>query len=336
MGNRSFEAFNLPGQRGAATRPQLVAHGWTYAAISHALQTQWQEPAPGVFLAHRGAYNREQQLVIGALWAGEWAVLTAGAALNIYGAHLTSPGVPRFVVPWTQRAALCGAARRVRSRHTPVVAHRRGPLAVVSPARALIDVAREESPTSDELEAITITCLQQRVTTPELLIVALERGGQGHLAGLRRGLDEFMRGAWSVPEATLRHLMLAGDFPPFVMNHELVDVAGQPIGTPDAYFLEAGVAVQVHSRAHHQGFDSEGIDLWSQTVQRDNRYAAAGIAVVAVTPTTLAREAPSFLRQLTEALRIREGMATPHLVVECTRACNKIHALAPIASHARR
>ncbi len=271
-----------------------------------------------------------------ALWAGERAVLTAGAALAIYGTQLKSPSTASFVVPWTQRAAHCKLARRVRSRHAPVVTHRRGALALVSPARALIDVARWDAPTPDELEAITIACLQQRVTTPELVIAALEQAGQGHLAGLRRGLDDFTRGAWSRPEATLRRLMLSGGVPQFVMNHELVDTDGHSVGTPDAYFPEAGVAVQVHSKVHHQGLDSEGNDLWAQTVQRDNRYAASGLAVVAVTPTTLAREARPFLRQLTDTLRLRDGLNVPGLQVRCPRACNEIHTQAPMASHAQR
>lgn len=217
-----------------------------------------------------------------------------------------------------------------------MVAHRRGALAVVSPARALMDFARWDTPTSHDLAAVTIACLQQRATSPENLDFELERAGQSHLAGLRRGLKEFTQGAWSRPEATLHRLLHAGGFPRFVMNHRLVDANGLTIGTPDAYFPDQGTVVQVHSKAHHQGWDGDGTDLWSQTVHRDNRYAAAGLAVVAVTPTTLAREVRPFLKQLTDTVHRRYGMATPHLTMTCPPACNKIHAVAPLSSHAQR
>ncbi len=152
--------------------------------------------------------------------------------------------------------------------------------------------------------------------------------------GPRRSTQFSRRRAWSRPEATLRHLLLAEHLPRFVTNHTLIGDQGQVIGTPDAYFSDPGVVVQVHSKAHHQGWDDAGTDLWAQTVQRDNRYAAAGLAVIAVTPTTLAREARPFLRQLTEALRLREALATPDVNVTCPQVCADFHAPESISAHA--
>lgn len=341
MGKRSLEAFTLPGQRGVASRAQLLNVGWTYSAIQHALATSWQQPAPGVLLPHRGRPSPDQLLVIGALWAGVGCTLTAGAALAIYGAlplagYATDSSPSRvltFVGVGHQHGGRCSIARRRLTRYTPPIGHRRGPLLVAEPARALVDHARYDAATSADLEGLTIACLQQNVTTMDLLDSALSTAGRPHLGPVREGLRIFRDGAWSRPEATLRHLVLAERLPQFVTNHTLVGDQSQVIGTPDAYFPHRGVVVQVHSKAYHQGWDEAGTDLWAQTVQRDNRYAAAGLSVVAVTPTTLAREARPFLRQLTETLRLRDGLKFPGVRVRCPQACAGFHTLESISAH---
>lgn len=326
MGTTGRDAvFEIAGQRGAATRAQLIAAGWTYSAISHALSTRWAQPAPGVFLSHRGAVTAQQAPVIGALWAGQNAVLTAAAALHIYGALSDPPSISTFVGSWRARSRTCGVARRVRSRYPPSVAHQRGAVAVASPARALVDFARWDAAEPTDVEATTIACLQQKVTTPVLLAAALEEAGRPHMGAVRLGLREFVDGAWSRPEATLRRLMRTVDLPAFVSNHALVDALGSTIGTPDAYFPRCGVAVQVHSKAHHSGWDSDGNELWARTVERDNRYAACGVTVIGVTPRTLARAPDGFMRQLICALEHRRKLAPPLIVMRCPQACNASH-----------
>ncbi len=338
MVKRSLEAFELPGQQGVSSRAQLLETGWTYSAIQHALATSWQQPAPGVFLPHRGQPSQEQLLVSGALWAGRGCTLTAGAALAIYGAlplgayatDSSSSRVLTFVGGGRRHSANCRIARRTLTRYIPPIGHRRGPLLVAEPARALVDHARWDGTTSTDLESLTIACLQRNVTTVDLLEAALRTAARPHLGAVREGLRNFRDGAWSRPEATLRHLLLGERLPRFVMNHGLIDAGGDLIGIPDAYFPDQGVVIQVHSKAYHQGWDKTGNDLWAQTVQRDNRYTASGLAVVAVTPTTLAREARPFLRQLTETLRLRDGLSFPGLHVRCPQACSEIHATGSI------
>lgn len=68
MAARAFP--DIFGQRGLATRAQLRRSGWTPSAVRHALATSWQEPAPEVFAAHRGALDADTRLVAAALWLG--------------------------------------------------------------------------------------------------------------------------------------------------------------------------------------------------------------------------------------------------------------------------
>lgn len=176
------QGFDRAGQFGLVTRTQLLEAGWTYSAIRHGLATTWHQPAPGVFIAHRGSLTVKQRLIAGALWAGRSAVLTAGAALRIYHGvdQVAAQGVDHassraiFVIPQVKgRSQACALAIRRRTERPPPVAHWSGIVPVATPARALVDHARWGGMQPRDLKALTISCLQQRVTTPELLCAAL-------------------------------------------------------------------------------------------------------------------------------------------------------------------
>ena len=66
--------------------------------------------------------------------------------------------------------------------------------------------------------------------------------------------------------------------------------------TPDGWFDDVALAVQVHSRQYHAG----ELD-WEKTVSADGVFAEHGIAHVAVTPRQITREASSVLRRIERA-----------------------------------
>ncbi|MGI8947402.1 MAG: hypothetical protein ACR2FV_05375 [Ornithinimicrobium sp.] len=332
MAQRAFP--EIPGQRGLATRAQLIEAGWTVSGIRHAVQTTWQQPLPRVFASHRGELDTDTLVVAAALWAGPTAVLTAGAALHVFGGLDSPPRVATFVVSASSRSSVAPRAQRMRSVVPAAVAHRRGVVTVVSPARALVDSARWDGLETDEVQALTISCLQRSVTNPPLLKVALAAAGRRGQAGTARGLAAFTAGAWSLPEATLHRLMRESPgLPSFVLNHALHTPDGRRIGIPDAYLPSVGIAVQVHSRAHHSGIDEVGHDLWSRTVEHDNAFAAHGVLVLGVTPQTLTRAPEGFVRQLLAALEARRDLPTPAVVLRCPDGCDTAVAEACTSSH---
>lgn len=335
MARRAFP--EIPRQRGLATRPQLIEAGWTISSIRHAVQTTWQRPLPRVFASHRGELDADILVVAAALWAGPSAVLTAGSALHIYGGLDTPPRVATFVVSAASRSSVAPRAQRMRSVVPAVVAHRRGVVAVVSPGRALVDSARWDGLDTDEVQALTIACLQRSVTSPPLLKVALAAAGRRGQAGTTQGLAAFTAGAWSLPEATLHRLMSkTPGLPSFVLNHALHTPDGRRIGIPDAYLPSVGIAVQVHSRAHHSGIDEAGHDRWSQTVEHDNAFAVHGVLVLGVTPQTLARAPKGFIRQLLAALESRRALPTPSVQLRCPDGCDSAVAGVSASSHSSR
>lgn len=163
--------------------------------------------------------------------------------------------------------------------------------------------------------------------------MALAAAGRASQADTRRGLTAYTAGAWSLPEATLHRLMRkTPGLPVFVLNHSLHTPGGRRIGIPDAYLPSVGIAIQVHSKAHHSGQDDAGQDLWSRTVEHDNAFAAHGILVLGVTPQTLARAPEGFIGQLLAALEARRHLPTPGVEVRCSQGCDAADALACPAS----
>lgn len=162
--------------------------------------------------------------------------------------------------------------------------------------------------TGDALRSTTIAALQRRLTHPRLLHDELAQRSTRGLRTVRAALHEFTDGAWSVPEAGLAELVrAAADLPPYLLNPVLTTADGEVIGCPDGYFASAGVAVQMHSRQHHSGYDGEGRDLWSATVEKDATYVEHGIVVVPVTPSSIARRSEQVLERIRTVVRQNLG-----------------------------
>lgn len=295
---------DLPGQMGLATVAQLLEHGWTRSALSQARARTFQEPMPRVIAPHRGPLDPPTRTRAWALWAGPRAVFTGSSALSLSGVSMQG-GLPvTLVIPATGRARQHRRVRLVRSTRA-VPARRSGILHIASGARALADAAVYEAHRPEDLEHWTITVLQRKMATPEALERELWLRPRAKVEAVWRGLAGFVDGAWSRPEVVLREVVEGeGGFPPLVTNCRLLTPTGELIGVPDGYLEEAGVAIQVHSRQFHQGVDDQGGDRWSETVEKDSAFAAAGVRVIGVTPWTLYAKPRRFLTRLRQVVEV--------------------------------
>lgn len=61
------------------------------------------------------------------------------------------------------------------------------------------------------------------------------------------------------------------------------------LGVPDGFFPDAGAAVQVHSKEFHSGYDEDGTDLWSMTVEGEGIYPEHDVTCLGVTPRSIHR-----------------------------------------------
>ena len=307
---------DLPGQRGLATTRQLRDAGLTRSAITHGLDRRWQQPMPGVVAPHRGPLHGDDRLAAAALWAGPGAVLTGGVALARHGLVGADREEAVFLVPGTSRARAHGPVRTVRTTREVRVAKELGCVLVAGLDRALLDAAQHQDMTHRDLTALALSALQQGRTHPDRLHQELRATPRLTNAPLVAALETFDRRAWSLPEGEFdRLLATCSELPPRLLNPRLTDLAGRLIGTPDAFFAEAGVAAQVHSRQHHSGYDDDGTDLWSMTVEKDGAYAEHSVIVVGVTPRSIARRPAQVLERVrTVVLRNRGRSYGPVLV----------------------
>lgn len=287
------------GQCGLATALQLKRAGATPDALAH-LAATGRRGVRGVYAPTKGPWTADVLLRAGLLWAGPQAAPTGGRPLALHGVELPrAPVATRFLVPVSHRSRRSARGYiTVRTRAMPATVVRGG-VQVVSLERALVDAGRYAEFTRAELKGLTLAVLQRRLSTDDRLATEIEGGWNAAVPGIREGVLAHRAGAWSVPEAALQAAVeRCADLPPMLANPRRETLAGEFIGVPDGFFPDAGVVVQVHSRAHHDGVDVDGHDQWAATVERDNEYTCRGLVVVPVTPETIRDRLDAYLEGL--------------------------------------
>jgi len=121
-------------------------------------------------------------------------------------------------------------------------------------------------------------------------------------------LSEVGAGVRSAPEADLRELIKRAGLPWPMFNPRLYLPDGTLLGSPDAWWAEAGVAVEVDSKRWHLSPDD-----WERTMDRHVRFGAHAIVTLHFTPHKL-RADPAFV---IAAMRksYQAGIARPRLPI---------------------
>lgn len=308
---------NIPGQMGLASTKQLLKAGASEWDLTQ-LAVSGQRVVRGVYRTGLGDLSQEQILMVGALWAGPRAVMTGVHALLLHG---LLPGfeplrTPRFLVPQSMRdrrntLGMVTSRTRIMPR-----GQLKGGVHVAMPERALVDAAQGREVPASRLKMATMTVLQKRLTSLDRLTAEIGAKSDPLTGPLQDGMLAFRSGAWSPPEEELIKAVAAEPgLPEMLANVVLEDAEGRFIGIPDGYFVDAGVAVQVHSREFHRGPDENGRDRWASTVERDAGYQAYGIVVVPVVPETLDANMKGFLANLRLILAAHAGRGPKNIRV---------------------
>lgn len=161
--------------------------------------------------------------------------------------------------------------------------------------RAVLDGARRLRD-FDTIRAMLAEPIQRGLCTPRMLEVELADGSQRGSALPRRALIELLGGAHSVAEGDAFWLWQRAGLPECVRNVRLYDLAGHYIATPDGWCDEVGFAWEIDSKECH--FEPAG---YAKTLERNTRYATAGIIVVQTLPSRIRREPEAVIRELREA-----------------------------------
>ena len=295
------------------TRAQALQAGLSRHAIIYRLRDggSWRSLLPGVYLTVPGAPTQAQWETAALLYAGPYAMITGPAALRYYEVRQIprrDKDVVDILIPSSCQRTSTGRMRVHRTAHMPRM-WASGPSArrYAFPARAVVDTARWLTDLR-EVRALVGDAVQNRHCAVAQLTDELRTGGTPNGALLRKVLAEVADGVRSAPEAELRDLIIKARLPMPLFNPRLHLPNGTFIASPDAWWPDAGVAIEVDSREWHFAPDD-----WEHTMMRHSDLGQYGIVTLHVTPRQLRNAPDAFLQKAANAYKA--GVRRPRLAV---------------------
>jgi hypothetical protein len=252
-----------------------------------------------------------RQLVEGALLhCGDQAVVTGLESCRRQGLKRDArPGESvHLLLPLHLKTTSSGYVLVERTKRMPVPVRAHG-LPLAPAVRSVLDECRRlrERP---PIRALLAEAVQQLGVDPAELAAELENGSKRGTALPRAVLREITCGARSAAEAEAMAVWSRSGLPEPVWNFELHDEHGRYIATPDAWWDDVALAWEIDSYEFH--FGQPG---YAATLARNNRYAAAGVAVVQTVPSRLRSEPDAVIDDLVSAYRSAAARPRPPVVL---------------------
>jgi very-short-patch-repair endonuclease len=296
-------------QQGALiTRRQALAAGLTKDAVRHRLSPDgsWRVVLPGVYLGHKGDLTSGQREIAASLYAGRGCVITGSAALRRHGVRVPMSDTVDVLIPSVSRRQSLSFVQIHRTKRMPEGPWRADGLLWAPPARAVADEARCGHGLR-EVRAFVADAIQQGKCTVAQMVSELREGPSQGSWALRDALEEVADGVRSVAEGDLRKLIKNGRLPAPLYNPRLF-VGDTFLAMPDAWWAEAGVAVEVDSREWHLSPAD-----WERTQARHAAMSAHGILVLHYAPRRIRADGPAVIAEIRAA--IEAGRRRPPLAI---------------------
>lgn len=297
-------------QDSVVSRAQALQVGLSRHALAYRLRDggPWRVLLPGTYLTLPSVPTRGQQETAAILYGGSDAMITGPAALRFYQFRQVPQQVGDpvdILIPARFHRLSTGFVRVHRTWHMPMWA--KGPSArrYASPSRAVADTARWLSDLR-EVRALVGDAVQNRHCTVAQLSNELRIGGTPHGALLRQVISEAAVGIRSAPEAELRDLITRASLPMPLFNPRLYLPNRKFIACPDAWWPDAGVAIEIDSRQWHLAPDD-----WERTMARHSNLGQYGIVTLHTTPRQLRADPAPFMRKVANAYEV--GILRPRL-----------------------
>jgi len=256
----------------------------------------WQRLLPGVYLAATGSPTFLQQEMAAILYAGPGSMITGLAAVRQH--HIRGPATELVdvLIPASRKHRDTAFVRVHRTTRLPNRAWRIGPLRFALPARAVADAARDLT-SLREVRAMVADAVQRRTCTVRALGEELSKGPSIGSRLLREALADVADGTRSAAEGDLKDLLAKSGLPMPLFNASIFDAQGTFIATPDAWWPERGVAVEVDSHEWHLSPHDH-----ARTLDRQRRMGKYGIVVLPFTPKQIRTQPAEVLATIRQAL----------------------------------
>jgi very-short-patch-repair endonuclease len=295
-------------QHDVIARAQALERGFSREQVRYRLRDggPWQRFLPGVYLTHTGLPSADQRDMGALLYAGPRAVLTGFASLRRSGLVLPQTDAVDVLVPVDVQKRDVRFVRVHRTARLPRGFCVTGEIRYALPPRAVADASRWLTDLG-EVREVVAGAVQHGLCPIELLAEELGQGPRQGSALLRRALAEVADGVRSAAEGQLHALIKRARLPMPLFNPRLF--TGQAfLAVPDCWWPEAGVAVEVDSRAWHFSPRS-----WENTLARHARMAAVGIIVLHFAPRQIYTQPAAVVSRIQSALASARDRSLPQV-----------------------
>lgn len=230
--------------------------------------------------------------------------MTGLAAVAWHGLKVNGGDLVDVLVPSRLRRSDAGFVRLHRTSLELGAIYDDGAVIYAPLDRAIIDAARQSTDLS-EIRDLVASAVQRGKLMVGHLVRELDRTGPvAGSARVRLVLAEVADGVRSVAEADLRKLIIEMRLPTPLYNPDLY-VGGAFLPRPDAWWPDAGVAVEVDSIAWHLAPAD-----YERTQIRHDRMIAQGIRVLHFTPRYLRIARRDVAQQIKSTLARSSGLLT--------------------------
>jgi len=295
-------------QDGVISRTEALSCGMTLSQLRHCIRPggPWQRLLPGVYLTVTGTPTLRQTEIAALRYAGPHSVITGIAALHRHGVRVPASNAMTVLVPRGRVREDRSFVRVWPTTRWPEYVCVDGVVDFVMVARGITDAARELGSFRD-VQAVMANAVQRRLCKIDVLTREVAQVPVRYSGWLRRALAEVADGVRSVAEADLRSLIRAAGLPAPVFNARLY--AGRTLlAVADAWWPDAGVAVEVDSREWHLSPED-----WQRTLRRHASMSAHGIIVLHITPQQIRTEAGRVTADIRAALQSGRARPVPGL-----------------------
>jgi hypothetical protein len=302
--DRDAVATLLAKQNGVISRSQATGCQMSEATVRHRIRPggSWQQLLPGVYLTRTGTPTTAQREMAAVLYAGPDSVITGPSALGFHRIRGPEANVVDVLMPSTRRRRDHSFVRLHRTSRMPKMVFPVGQVCYVPAARAVSDTVRSLHELGD-VRAVVADAVQRRRVQIWHLADELAQGPTMGAALLREALAEVADGVRSAAEADLRTLVKREHLPVPLFNPRLF-MAESFIGSPDAWWPEVCVAVEIESREWHLAPGD-----WEHTLARDAKMSAYGIVVLHFPPRRLRTEPRQVAAEIRSAIEAGRGRA---------------------------
>ena len=296
------------------SREQALSAGISRHAIAHRVRPggPWRRVLPGVYQTVTGTPAQVQRETAAVLYAGPRSVITGGAALRHHRLPAPQSEVIDLLVPADMQRRSVSFAQLHRTSRLPAMVDGPRHRAYALPARAAADAVLWLTDLR-EARAVIAGAVQSRSCWASEIAAELDVGPTRHSALLRKVLAEVSRGVRSAPEAELGGLIKKARLPLPMFNPRLYLANGTFLGCPDAWWPEAGLAIEIDSRRWHMNPED-----WERTMDRHARLGEHAIVTLHFTPHKLRAEQAFVITKMRNAYKA--GTMRPRLPITALSA----------------